>query len=57
MNELNFPSNNLKFTAVAIALKIRQHKWIEKFIKGYNFTFAYHPGKANVSSNILSQKT
>ena len=54
MNELNFLSYNLEFVAVTIALKIRQHKWIEKFIKGFNFIFEYHPSQANASINILS---
>ena len=57
-NELvEFPKLYLEFTIVAIAVKIRQHKWIEKFIKGYNFTFEHYPGKANAFTILLSQKT
>ena len=35
---------------------MRQHKWIE-FLKDYDFTLHYHPGKANVVADTLSRKS
>ena len=34
---------------------MRQHRWLE-LIKDYNLEVHYHPGKANVVANALSQK-
>ena len=35
---------------------MRQRKWME-FLEDYDFTLHYHPGKANVVANALSQKS
>ncbi|PNX66156.1 hypothetical protein L195_g062923, partial [Trifolium pratense] len=35
---------------------MRQRRWME-FLKDYDFTLLYHPGKANVVADALSRKT
>ena len=35
---------------------MRQHRWI-KFLKDYDFTLHYHPGKANMVADALSRKS
>ena len=35
---------------------MRQHRWM-KYLEDYDFTLQYHPGKANVMANALSQKS
>ena len=35
---------------------MRQRRWME-FLKDYDFGLNYHPGKANVVANALSQKS
>ena len=35
---------------------MRQRRWME-FLEDYDFTLHYHPGKANVVANALSQKS
>ena len=35
---------------------MRQHRWME-YLEDYNFTLHYHPGKANVVADALSQKS
>ena len=35
---------------------MRQRRWME-FPEDYNFTLYYHPGKANVVADALSQKS
>ena len=37
-------------------LNLRQRKWLELF-KDYDCIIDYHPGKANVIADALSQKT
>ena len=37
-------------------LNMKQHKWME-FLEDYDFTLHYHPGKANVVVDALSQKS
>ena len=37
-------------------LNMRQCRWME-FLKDYDFTLHYHPGKANVVVNALSRKS
>lgn len=36
-------------------LNAREHRWM-KFLKDYHILILYHPGKANVVVNFLSQK-
>ena len=35
---------------------MRQRRWME-FLEDYDFTLHYHPGKANVVADALSQKS
>ena len=35
---------------------MRQRRWME-FLKDYDFTLHYHPGKANVVDDALSRKS
>ena len=35
---------------------MRQRRWM-KFLKDYEFTLHYHPGKANVVADTPSQKS
>ena len=37
-------------------LNMRQRRWME-FLKDYDFTLHYHPGKANVVADALSRKS
>ena len=37
-------------------LSMRQRRWM-KYLEDYDFTLHYHPGKANVVANALSQKS
>jgi len=36
-------------------LNLRQRRWLE-FVKDYNFSISYHPGKANTVADALSRK-
>ena len=46
---------SLKYLFDQKELNIRQRRWME-FIKDYDFTLQYHPGKANVVADALSRK-
>ena len=35
---------------------MRQQRWME-YLEDYDFTFHYHPGKANVVADALSRKS
>ena len=35
---------------------MRQRRWME-YLEDYDFTFHYHPSKANVVANALSRKS
>ena len=35
---------------------MRQRRWIE-YLEDYDFTFHYHPDKANVVANALNRKS
>ena len=47
---------SLKYIFTQRDLNMRQHRWIE-FLEDYDFTFYYHPGKANVMADALSRKS
>ena len=47
---------SLKYIFTQQDLNMRQRRWIE-FLKDYDFTLHYHPGKANVVADALSQKS
>ena len=47
---------SLRYIFTQRDLNMRQRKWME-FLEDYDFTFHYHPGKANVVANALSQKS
>ena len=47
---------SLKYIFTQQDLNIRQHRWME-FLKDYDFTLHYHPGKANVVVDALSRKS
>ena len=47
---------SLKYILTQRDLNMRQHKWME-FLEDYDFTLHYHPGKANVVVDALSQKS
>ena len=47
---------SLKYIFTQRDLNMRQHKWME-FLEDYDFTLHYHPGKANVVADALSQKS
>ena len=47
---------SLKYIFTQRELNMRQHRWME-FLKDYDFTLHYHPGKANVVVDALSRKS
>ena len=46
---------SLQYIFTQKELNLRQHRWLE-LIKDYDCTIEYHPGKANVVADALSQK-
>ncbi|RDX63907.1 Retrovirus-related Pol polyprotein from transposon 17.6, partial [Mucuna pruriens] len=63
-HERNYPSHDLELETVVFALKIWRHylcgsrferRWL-KYLKDFDFTLSYHPGKANVVADTLSKK-
>ena len=49
-------NKSLKYIFTQRDLNMRQRRWIE-FLEDYEFTFHYHPGKANVVADVLSRKS
>ena len=47
---------SLKYIFTQRDLSMRQHRWME-FLEDYDFTLHYHPIKANVVTDALSQKS
>ena len=47
---------SLKYIFTQSELNMRQRRWLE-LIKDYNLEIDYHPGKANVVADALSQKS
>ena len=53
--ELYSDHKSLKYLFTQRDLNLRQRRWVE-YIKDYDFTLQYHPGKANVVADALSRK-
>ena len=47
---------SLRYIFTQQDLNMRQRRWME-FLEDYNFALHYHPGKANVVADALSQKS
>ena len=47
---------SLKYLLTQKELNLRQRRWLE-LIKDYELVIEYHPGKANVVADALSQKS
>ena len=47
---------SLKYIFKQQDLNMRQRRWME-YLKDYDFTLHYHPGKANVVADALSRKS
>ena len=47
---------SLKYIFTQRDLNMRQRRWMD-FLEDYDFTLHYHPGKANVVADALSQKS
>jgi ribonuclease HI len=54
--ELYTDHKSLKYFFTQTELNMRQRRWVE-LIKDYGVEINYHPGKANVVADALSQKT
>jgi hypothetical protein len=53
--EIYTDHKSLKYIFTQPDLNLRQSRWLE-LIKDYNLEIYYHPGKANVVADALSQK-
>ena len=47
---------SLKYIFTQQDLNMRQRRWME-YLKDYDFTLHYHPGKANVVVDAINQKS
>ena len=47
---------SLKYIFTQCNLNMRQSRWME-YLKDYDFTLHYHPGKANVVADALNRKS
>ena len=47
---------SLKYIFTQQDLNMRQRRWME-YLEDYDFTLHYHPGKENVVTDPLSQKS
>ena len=54
--EVFLDHKTLKYIFTQQDLNMRQHRWME-YLEDYEFTLHYHPGKANVVADALSQKS
>jgi ribonuclease HI len=53
--EIYSDHKSLKYILTQIDLNLRRRRWLE-LIKDYDLRINYHPGKANVIADALSQK-
>jgi hypothetical protein len=54
--ELYMDHKSLKYIFTQLDVNLRQRRWLE-VIKDYDLEINYHPGKANVVANALSQRS
>jgi hypothetical protein len=54
--ELYMDHKSLKYVLTQVNLNLRQRRWLD-LIKDYDLGINYHPGKANVVANALSQRS
>jgi hypothetical protein len=54
--ELYMDHKSLKYIFTQPDMNLRQRRWLE-LIKNYDLGINYHPGKANVVANVLSQRS
>jgi hypothetical protein len=54
--ELYMDHKSLKYIFTQLGLNLRQKRWLE-LIKDYDLGINYHPGKANMVANALSQRS
>jgi hypothetical protein len=54
--ELHADHKSLKYNFTQLNLNLRQRRWLE-LIKDYDLGINYHPGKANVVADALSQRS
>ena len=54
--EMYSDNKSLKYIFMQRDINMRQRIWME-FLEDYDFTLHYHPGKANVVADALSQKS
>nr|XP_033513182.1 uncharacterized protein LOC117277876 [Nicotiana tomentosiformis] len=54
--EKNYPTKDLELATLQRELNLRQRRWIE-VLKDYGVDILYHPGKANVVADALSQRS
>ena len=47
---------SLKYIFTQRDLNMKQRRWME-FLEDYDFTLHYHPGKANMVADVLSQNS
>jgi hypothetical protein len=54
--ELYTDHKSLKYIFTQLNLNLRQRRWLE-LVKDYDLRIYYHPGKANVMADDLSQRS
>ena len=54
--EVFLDHKSLKYILTQRDLEMRQRRWME-YLEDYDFTFHYHPSKANVVADALSRKS